>query len=65
MSDAMKMVLAVEVDRTSELTRRLGYAKRSIEDAILLIGTKDYWAEQTLRRALSVIAGETAGEVRQ
>jgi hypothetical protein len=58
--------LAVEVDRTSELSRRLGYVKGSIEDAILLIGTQNYGAEQTLRRALSVIVGETyAGEVRQ
>lgn len=66
MSDAMKMVLAVEVERTSELSRRLGYAKGSIENAILLIGNQNYWAARTLRKALGVIVGEThAGEVRQ
>ncbi len=58
-------VLADHADRNIELARRIGYAKGSIEEALLAIGSKNYWAEKSLRRALSVLTGETyAGEVR-
>ncbi len=66
-------VLADHADRNIELARRIGYAKGSIEEALLLIDNyreikqaDAYWAKKSLRRALSVLTGESyAGEVQR
>ncbi len=60
-------VLADHADRSVELARRIGYAKGSIEEALLQMQLgEEYWAEKSLRRALSVLSGETyAGDVQR
>ena len=64
MNDALKMVIAHETEERSELSRRIGFARGALEEALMLLRDRiepdtRYWIEKDLRRALDELTGKT------